>query len=161
MRKKKLGQELYEHRENVIVFYKTGDDFGIFSNFYSSGIYAQGKYWPTVEHYFQAQKFCNELIKEKIRKFSSPMDAAKEGRSRNNKLREDWEKVKDNVMRFAVLEKFKQNDDARAILLSTENHLIIEHTVNDNYWGDGGDGSGKNMLGTILMETRELLSSSN
>ena len=64
-------------------------------------------------------------------------------------------------MRFAVLEKFRQNDDAKAILLSTGNSLIIEHTINDSYWGDGGDGSGTNMLGTILMETRKLLSSSN
>jgi predicted NAD-dependent protein-ADP-ribosyltransferase YbiA (DUF1768 family) len=27
-----------------------------------------------------------------------------------------------------------------------------------SYWGDGGDGSGKNMLGRILMEVREQLS---
>lgn len=153
-----MGRELYNYKESVILFYRTGDDFGIFSNFYSRGICVQGKYWPTVEHYFQAQKFRDELVKEKIRSFSSPMDAAKEGRNRNNKLREDWEEVKDTIMRFAVLEKFRQNNDAKTILLSTGDSLIIEHTVNDSYWGDGGDGSGKNMLGTILMETRKLLS---
>lgn len=31
----------------------------------------------------------------------------------------------------------------------------MEHTANDSYWGDGGDGSGKNMLGRILMEIRD------
>jgi predicted NAD-dependent protein-ADP-ribosyltransferase YbiA (DUF1768 family) len=35
--------------------------------------------------------------------------------------------------------------------------MIIEHTKNDNYWADGGDGSGKNMLGKILMEIRDEL----
>ncbi|RKH09845.1 hypothetical protein D7V97_15425 [Corallococcus sp. CA053C] len=28
-------------------------------------------------------------------------------------------------------------------------------TENDDYWGDGGDGSGSNMLGRLLMELRE------
>jgi predicted NAD-dependent protein-ADP-ribosyltransferase YbiA (DUF1768 family) len=32
---------------------------------------------------------------------------------------------------------------------------LIEQTQNDAYWGDGGNGSGKNMLGRILMEVRE------
>lgn len=31
------------------------------------------------------------------------------------------------------------------------------HSVQDSYWGDGGDGSGKNMLGLILMEVRGVL----
>jgi N-glycosidase YbiA len=34
---------------------------------------------------------------------------------------------------------------------------IIEHTRNDNYWGDGGDGGGRNMLGKTLMLVREEL----
>jgi predicted NAD-dependent protein-ADP-ribosyltransferase YbiA (DUF1768 family) len=32
---------------------------------------------------------------------------------------------------------------------------VVEHTTNDAYWGDGGDGQGKNMLSQILMEVRE------
>ena len=34
------------------------------------------KYWPAAEHYFQAQKFNDESLKEKIRQLASPMDAA-------------------------------------------------------------------------------------
>ena len=34
---------------------------------------------------------------------------------------------------------------------------IIENTDIDYYWGCGKDGSGKNMLGIILMEIREKL----
>ena len=33
------------------------------------------------------------------------------------------------------------------------NEIVM--TRNDSYWGDGGDGSGKNMLGTVLMEVRQ------
>ncbi len=32
-----------------------------------------------------------------------------------------------------------------------------EHTESDDYWGDGGDGRGRNRLGRILMEVREAL----
>lgn len=144
-----------------IRLYKVNDHYGVFSNFYKCGFFIDEKYWPTAEHYFQAQKFNDESLKEKIRQLASPMDAAKLGRDRNNPIRHDWDSVKDNVMRFAVMEKFKQNDEARGILLATDKCLLVEHTKNDNYWGDGGDGSGKNMLGIILMETREKLRCTN
>lgn len=143
--------------QDKILFYKVNDRYGIFSNFYKCGFFIDGKYWPTAEHFFQAQKFNDEALREKIRKLSSPMDAAILGRDRANTLRDDWEGVKDNIMRLAVMEKFKQNDEARDILLATNDFVLVEHTKNDSYWGDGGDGSGKNMLGNILMETRNIL----
>lgn len=140
-----------------IFFYKVNDLYGVFSNFYKCGFFVDSVYWPTVEHFFQAQKFHDVNLKNKIRNFLSPMDAAKEGRDRSNPLRSDWELVKDSIMRNAVLEKFKQNEDARLILLSTGQAQLFEHTKNDRYWADGGDGSGKNMLGVILMEVRDIL----
>ena len=60
-------------------------------------------------------------------------------------------------MREAVRAKFQQHEDLRNTLLATGNAMIVEHTERDSYWGDGGDGSGKNMLGKILMEIREEL----
>ncbi|ELY4120764.1 NADAR family protein, partial [Cronobacter sakazakii] len=131
--------------------------YGVFSNFHSTGFSVSEIWWPTVEHYFQAQKFHDEILREKIRSLTSPMEAAKVGRSRNYPLREDWELIKDDVIRFAVLKKFSQNDEAKNILLSTGGAELIEHTKNDRYWADGGDGTGKNMLGKILMETRSVL----
>lgn len=79
------------------------------------------------------------------------------GRDRKRKLRRDWESAKVNVMREAVLAKFSQHDELRELLLSTGDAKLIEHTENDDYWGDGGDGSGKNMLGRILMDVRTAL----
>ena len=117
----------------------------------------EGLYWPTSEHYFQAKKFNSPILQEKIRKINSPMVAAIEGRNRENPLREDWEYVKDDIMRYAVYQKFKQNTMLKELLLSTDNLPIIEHTNNDSYWGDGGDGMGKNQLGHILMEVRNKL----
>jgi hypothetical protein len=85
------------------------------------------------------------------------MIAARMGRDRSKPLRADWERVKDEVMRRAVLAKFTQHAELRDILLATGDALLVEHTRNDSYWGDGGDGRGRNMLGRILASVREEL----
>lgn len=142
---------------DVINFYDPRDEFGCFSNFARYSLLLDGKMWPTSEHYFQAQKFEDPQIKEEVRMCKTPRLAANMGRDRKNPIRRDWESVKVEVMRKAVRAKFTQQEDIRAVLLSTGDAKIVEHTTNDSYWGDGGDGSGKNMLGRILMEIREEL----
>jgi ribA/ribD-fused uncharacterized protein len=138
-----------------IKFYHLNDPYGFFSNFAPHAIYLKGKIWPTSEHYFQAQKFANTPDEELVRQAQTPRVAAQIGRDRSKPLRSDWNVVKDDVMREALYAKFTQHPDLKEKLLMTRNVEIIEHTSNDNYWGDGGDGSGKNMLGKLLMETRE------
>lgn len=96
-------------------------------------------------------------IQEKIRQIASPMDAALEGRNRQNPLRPDWEEVKNKVMLQALRMKFSQNPDIAKELMATGDAIIIEHTRNDAYWADWGDGSGKNKLGLLLMQVREEL----
>ena len=140
----------------AIYFYKINDEYGCFSNFSKHGFELNGKYWMTSEHYFQAQKFVETEFEEQVRLSATPMEAANKGRDRSKPLRKDWEEVKDDVMRRAVLEKFESNTDARNMLLSTGNEDLIEKTTKDYYWGCGEDGTGKNMLGKILMETSVL-----
>ena len=60
-------------------------------------------------------------------------------------------------MRKVVRAKFAQHEDLRQVLLATGDATLVEHTEKDRYWGDGGDGSGRNMLGRILMEVRQEL----
>ncbi len=138
----------------AIHFYSTTDEYGCFSNFSRHSIWLKGKRWPTSEHYFQAQKFAGTEHEEKVRQAKTPREAANLGRSRKLPLRRDWESVKDQVMLEAVRAKFTQHDDLREILLGTGEALLVEHTENDSYWADGGDGSGKNRLGHILMQVR-------
>jgi len=138
----------------VINFYRTGDEYGCFSNFAAYPVEIRGQVWPTSEHFFQAQKFAGSQHEEAIRSVKSPMIAARIGRNRSKPIRPDWEQVKDDIMREAVRSKFSQHRDLREILLATGDALIVEHTKNDSYWGDGGDGSGRNMLGRILAEVR-------
>ena len=139
---------------NRILFYRVSEPCGEFSNFSPHSFALKGKHWPTSEHYFQAQKFAGSEHEEVVRLAKSPMVAARMGRSRQRPLRSDWEQVKDNVMREALQAKFSQHPKLAALLLATGNAELVEHTRNDNYWADGGDGSGKNRLGQLLMELR-------
>lgn len=138
----------------VIYFYSVHDKYGEFSNFAPYPIKLDGKLWLTSEHYFQAQKFDDMQYRESIRKANSPMLAARMGRDRKKKLRRDWESAKVGVMTQAIRAKFTQHEELRQLLLGTGDARIVEHTENDSYWGDAGDGSGKNMLGQILMRIR-------
>jgi len=142
---------------NVINFYLVSDAFGEFSNFAPFPIFLDGKRWPTSEHYFQAQKFHDLVAQEAIRRTRSPFRAAIMGRDRKQKLRSDWEAVKVSIMKRAVITKFTQHQELRELLLSTGEAKLVEHTFRDSYWGDGGDGTGRNTLGQILMQVREEL----
>lgn len=145
----------------AIKFYSARDsEYGCFSNFSLHPVTIYGRTWRTSEHAFQGQKFHkDDGLLNRMHRQGSPSLAAEMGRDRSLPLRKDWESVKDNVMREVVYAKFSANPALKEILLSTGDEKLIEHTKNDSYWADGGDGSGKNMLGIILMEVREKLRS--
>ena len=141
-----------------ILFYSPRErPYGCFSNFSAHGFTLDTAWWPTSEHYFQAQKFAGTPHVEQVRLASSPMEAANLGRQRDLPLRADWEAVKDDVMRRAVLCKFETHADIRTLLLATGDAEIVENAANDYYWGCGADGSGRNMLGVVLMQVRQIL----
>ncbi|HLL22861.1 MAG TPA: NADAR family protein [Kofleriaceae bacterium] len=141
----------------VIEFYSVHAEYGELSNFAPYPIKLKGKLWPTSEHYFQAQKFEAQRDQDEVRAAKTPMIAAQMGRDRKRKLRRDWERVKVGVMREAVEAKFRQHAELRALLLGTGDAKLVEHTDADDFWGDGGDGKGRNELGRILMAVRAAL----
>jgi len=126
------------------------------SNFSPPGIDADGYFWATVEHYYQAQKFLEPEAQDKIRRASSPKESRELGQSRSFKLRTDWEDVRDAVMLKALRIKFSQLS-SRELLISTHDRLLIESSPFDYYWGSGQDGSGQNRLGQLLMQVRKEL----
>lgn len=140
-----------------ILFYRTAETYGSFSNFSKHPINIKGKDWRTTEHYYQAQKFAGTDHEEAVRLCQKPSEAAKMGRDKTLPLRADWEEVKEGIMMDALKAKVAQYPDVKALLLSTGDELIAEHTSNDNYWADNGDGTGKNRLGVLLMQLREEL----
>jgi ribA/ribD-fused uncharacterized protein len=141
-----------------IYFYVAREEpYGCFSNFSAHGFELDGAWWPTSEHYFQAQKFAGTPRADLIRQAHSPKIAANMGRSRQHPLRPDWEQVKDQIMLQGVLKKFETHASIRAILLGTGDEPIVENAPSDYYWGCGADGSGQNKLGKTLMRVRDIL----
>lgn len=142
----------------MIYFYTTTDNYGEFSNFAKLGFEEEGKYWPTVEHYFQAKKFEGQVYEERVRIAYTAKDARNMGRSREHPIRDDWETVKIEVMKLTLKRKFATHLEAREVLINTGEEELIESSPFDYFWGCGSDGSGLNLLGKLLMELRgELL----
>jgi hypothetical protein len=140
-----------------IRFYDESDPYGWCSNFASCPIHLDGLLWPTTEHNYQAMKYFGTPYAEVIRQAHSPMVCKTLTRDPAHPPRADWDLIKDRVMYDAVLAKFTQHAHLRALLLATGDAELVEHTANDNYWGDGGDGSGRNMLGRTIMAVRAAL----
>jgi len=141
-----------------IKLYRERDEpYGCFSNFSRHSFEIEGTPWQTVEHFFQAMKFPGTEHEDAIRRAPAPMIAKQMGNDHARLLRPDWDAVKDDVMRRAVRAKFEQHSDIRAVLLGTGDEELIEDAPDDYYWGCGIEGTGKNMLGKILMEVREEL----
>lgn len=141
-----------------IYFYSKTTGYYELSNFSPHGFSLDDVYWPTVEHYFQAQKFPSlPAYQEQIRRARSPKDAKALGRSRKVPLRPDWEEVKDDVMRRALRAKFLAHPELAALLLATGERALIENAPSDYYWGCGQIGTGQNRLGGLLMELRAAL----
>ena len=146
-----------DNSSGPIRFYDRDAPYYEFTNFYAADIHLDDKIWPTTEHYFQAQKFVGTPFAEMIRRCAFPREAF--DLSRNPTVsrwrRSDWDEVKIDVMRKALLAKFTQHERLLKILLSTKNRQLIEHTSRDSFWGNGGDDTGQNHLGRLLMEIRD------
>lgn len=143
-------------RETVIFSHLPGPYQG-FSNFTLSPFRLEARVWRTVEHYFQAHKFEDENLTERIRRLKRPHDAFRVGNDRRLKLRRDWEDVKVQVMYEALWAKFTQHPRLATLLRSTGRATLIEHSAHDGYWGNACGRRGRNMLGRLLMKVREEL----
>ena len=112
--------------------------------------------WLTTEHYFQAQKFVGTPLVGTIQMLERPREAFEKSRDPHYSKwrRSDWESVKEDVMYKALQAKFTQHEKLRRKLLETGDRELIEHSPHDSYWGDGGNGMGKNRLGELLMKLR-------
>jgi N-glycosidase YbiA len=136
-----------------LYFYTRSMPFWGLSNFAPPGIEVDGVYWETIEHFFQAQKFADPELRERIRRAATPKDARELGQSRRFPLRADWDVVREEVMLIAMRLKFKV-PSARELLQSTGERELIESSPYDYYWACGKDGTGLNRLGHLLMQVR-------
>lgn len=131
-------------------------DYRFLSNFHqASFIDKRAVVWETTEHFYQAMKSEDESVQEEVR--LAPLNKVRK-LGKNLVLRPGWEAgLKDEIMLEALVFKFTQNPELKALLLATGEKYLEE----TNWWGDKYfgryNGEGKNILGKLLMSLREIL----
>ena len=144
----------------TIEFNSKSAEYTELSNFHLSSFLLEGKMWPTVEHYFQAQKFpADPELQERIREAKSALSAKRLGRTKTAAFLDNWDSIKDTVMYTGIKAKFQQNADLATLLAGTGSAWLIEKASRDSYWGSGPNNCGKNKTGHILMRVRLELTS--
>ncbi len=144
----------------AICFFSQSETHREFSNFAPFGIDLDEARWPSVEHYYQAQKFADPQLRKAIRKAAKPVIAKNLADKNKAAIRPDWDAVKDAVMYRAVKRKFELHPQLRALLLATGEEDIVESAPTDYYWGVGREGTGQNRLGKIIERIRAELRAS-
>ena len=162
-----------------VEFYESSDEpYGFLCNFCATPIFVDDVRYPTVEHYYQCQKFTDVEYRELIRTASTANKARilaqqkiaggyqwrvamnvtiRAHLSRGVSVRADWEQVKDAVMFKGLQAKFTQHPQLARRLMDTGDRPITEVSPRDWYWGCGRDRKGKNRLGHLLVNIRAFL----
>ena len=137
-----------------INFFRVGEPYGFFCNFYMSTIIVDGKMYRSVEHYYQSRKPTDRRVRQRIIDSRDGLRAFRIGHTLGKEeIRPDWDSIKVKVMKKALKAKFSQNPHLREMLLETGNATLHENSPWDMYWGI----KGKDMLGKLLMELRSEL----
>ena len=94
------------------------------------------------------------------------MTAKMKSKPYRHQSRPDWDEVRARVMRWCLRVKLAQNwERFGALILETAERPIVEESRKDDFWGaiPSSDGQlvGRNVLGRLLMELRELLRAPN
>lgn len=142
-----------------------------FSQWYDCQLEVDGIEYHTTEQYMMAQKAAlmgDSVTEQKIMASADPRDYKALGREVRNFDEELWNRNKYNVVLRGNLAKFSQNPELFAFLESTGNSVLVEASPYDDIWGvklaiedpriqNPNEWQGENLLGFVLMETRDIL----
>jgi ribA/ribD-fused uncharacterized protein len=167
--------------ENILTFYSKSKNKNIrqLSNFHMEKIILEDKEFYSGEHCFHYFKFCvianfcniieryDELIKHSIKILNActPVDVKKLGSKSCFKLTNEelnvWGLYSIQYQNKICLEKLKQNENVKNILLETHNKYLLHQDNRANMnslWGGkikDNELIGKNILGKIWMSIRD------
>ena len=155
---------------NVVAFWKVGNEYGVFSNWYLRYMEIHAKKYNSVEQYMMYQKaliFGDDEIAHEIMQTHSMSKIKALGRRVRNYDDKKWNEVRYDVVLTAVRAKFTQHKDLKRVLLETGDAEIVEASPYDRIWGIGTNRpheimdkqkwKGQNLLGKALMQVREEL----
>lgn len=153
------------HQKNRLISFADKDGFIWFYNKDNKYTYFLGNFFPTNIHIWNMRFLCAEAAFQAAKFMDQPKIAARFihldgeeawrlGQKLSYQQRKDWYQVRENIMLEVLRAKFQQHVDLTELLLSTGDAYLVEHTHRDAFWADGGDGTGKNRLGYLLMQVR-------
>jgi ribA/ribD-fused uncharacterized protein len=126
-------------------------EFFFLSNMFPYKIVYLGRLFTCAEAAFQASK-CRFPSDIDLFTPLNGFEAKKLGTSIC--LREDWDSVKADIMKEILVEKFSDLNLGR-MLKELKGELVERNAHNDQFWGVC-KGHGKNILGKLLMEIRDV-----
>lgn len=139
-----------------IRFYRATGEFGFLSNLYKRPIIFECRRFPHSEAAYQFGKPSDIAVADWIVSAPKPhLCAAAAHALLAFDIRLNWNDIKVQRMKQVLHAKFYQHKDLETALLSTDNAVLIEESKTDAFWGVGKKGTGKNMLGVLLMEVRQ------
>lgn len=142
-----------------------------FSNWYPSIFTWNGITFTRGEQYMMYRKamlFNDISIAADILKTDNPAEHKRLGRLVKNYNETIWSEHRVDIVVEGLIEKFKQNDKLKQVLLSTGNTIIAEASPVDKIWGIGlteddplaqniNSWKGQNLLGIALMRVRDVI----
>ena len=131
-------------------------EYAWLSNFASVPILLDGIQYPSVEHAYMSAKSKDASWKELCASNISP--GTLKQKSHHIIIRADWERIRINVMRECLVQKFSQNPYKRLLIDTGDEHIQEGNNWNDRFWGVClKTNKGENTLGKLIMEIRATL----
>jgi len=148
--------------DDDIRFYRATGEYGFLSNLYRHSFEFEGRIWRSAEDAYQFGKPKDLTVAEWIVSAPKPhLCAAAAHALLSFDIAPDWQKKKVTRMAQVIDAKFCPNGALTEKLLATWPRVLIEESNTDAFWGIGKKGNGRNMLGILLMATREQLHTQN
>tara|TARA_X000000950_G_scaffold289424_1_gene413256 strand:- start:14471 stop:15391 length:921 start_codon:yes stop_codon:yes gene_type:complete len=127
--------------------------------------------YSSVLHYILANKamiMTDLTLYNHILKLRNTIDLLELERSLklDTTAQQKWHDTKYQIVKQANLLKFTQNSNLKALLLSTENNILVNTSPSDSTWGiaisttqakNGEKWNGQNLLGKILVDIRKII----
>lgn len=142
-----------QQKGTIMIKYLQGKH-AFLSNFYPATFHFMGKKYKSSEHFYQAAKAITSEQAHSIRNAPSPAIARRRGRT--IKIRDDWDKIRINVMRLALELKFREHGLGKKLIATKDKFIAEENNWGDQFWGQVNS-CGSNMLGLLLMKLRTQL----
>ena len=154
---------------DVVCFHNPDEENGYLSNWYPSVFGADGITFSSMEQFMMYKKavsFGDKRIAIQILETEDVSRIKKLGRSVAGYNDNYWSGIRQVVVYQGLLEKFRQNNDLKSLLLNTQNAILAECAVDDKIWGIGlsmkdpdrtnrTKWKGQNLLGYTLMMVRD------